>query len=220
MSINGHLQTYFTNPRIEMSIRDAAREFFSSWYAVWVPSKRGATYLILVDFLLRRKTGEHNIMQNGPLDRIVIDMAHRTRRGEEVRSQYWLTALRNILDDSDLAVEAHYCGMLAGQVLDLSGAFVGGLSYGLKPTELPILEFGFEKSSIRKGIVGGVIEGSAAARAGLRDGAEIIRTSNHNRATTTLGRVYELVVRMDGEIKTIRYLPRREETAPSWLLEC
>ncbi|KAF0325618.1 peptidase m61 domain-containing protein [Colletotrichum asianum] len=72
-SLNGHLQAYYTSPRIAIDVRKAAEIMFSDWYGEWISYKRGLAYLLFIDFYLRRHTGQHDIMRNGPLDKIIID---------------------------------------------------------------------------------------------------------------------------------------------------
>ncbi|KAH6967844.1 hypothetical protein BKA56DRAFT_497033 [Ilyonectria sp. MPI-CAGE-AT-0026] len=217
-TINSHVQAYFTNPRINMDIRDAAAEFFSDWYAVWIAYKRGYCYLMFIDCILRKAVGNFDIMSNSPLDEIVIDLARRTRKGERVTGKDWLEYLGRYLDADGFPFQQHFQRMLRGQTLDFSGTFAGHPSNAFVRDDMRILHFGFGRNSLRTHVLAHVEEGSQAYAAGLRNGDEIVSASNHNRCTEDVFATYTLTIKRGGHQETIEYYPRLERKTVSWTL--
>ena len=64
----------------------------------------------------------------------------------------------------------------------------------------------------------GLVAGSAAERAGLRDGDEILRPVGQDAIQGDQARELELQVRRDGRDAVIRYLPRGE-SVDAWQWE-
>lgn len=191
---------------------------FTDWYAEWISYKRGLAYLLFLDLYLRRHSQQWDITKNGPLDEIIIDMSRRRRQGETVRSRQWLRCLEEHLGDDRLPVAQQYEDMLRGRhVMDFAGLSLDGTSSNkLESCQLPIMEYGFDRSSVSKRVVTGVIAGSVAARAGLWDGARIVSTTRASLCIEDIRNTYKLLLR-DGEKEvTVEYRPRRDETAAAW----
>ncbi|GKT58360.1 peptidase M61 domain-containing protein [Colletotrichum tofieldiae] len=219
-SINDHLQGYFTNPRIKMDTRDAAEAMFNDWYAEWISYKRGFAYLLFVDLYLRKHSRSYDFSTAGPLDSIVLDLAKRNRQGETVRANEWLKGLHKYLGNDEFPVEEHFEDMLRGRhIIDFNGLFLGDPSNKLNPSQLPIMQFGFEKRSLNSRVITGLIPGSPAAAAGLWEGAHIVSTSRSSDCVEDIHQTYRIVVQDGDRTRDIDYLPRMKETAPAWQLE-
>ncbi|KAK2778599.1 peptidase m61 domain-containing protein [Colletotrichum kahawae] len=217
-SLNGHLQAYYTSPRITIDVRKAAEIMFSDWYGEWISYKRGLAYLLFIDLYLRRHTGQHDIMSNGPLDEIIIDLSRRCRSGETIRAQQWLESLTEYLGNDKLPIAQQYEDMLRGRhVINFEGLSLGSGSQKLKECRLPMMEFGFDRSSVHTRVVSGVIPNSPAAAAGLLNDAHIIRTSRAGLCVEDLRNTYTVVVKDGDEDRSIQYLPRLlDKTAGAW----
>ncbi|KAF7618067.1 hypothetical protein AFLA_006971 [Aspergillus flavus NRRL3357] len=178
--LNAVLLEYGTSPRIEMDAIDAQHEFYNDWYAERIPYVRGCVYLLQIDSRLRKMTGRFGIDQNSPLDDIIVDMGKRWHRGEQVLARDWLEYLRPLLGE-DMDVSEDFQSMLRGK---------------------EILEIGFDKSSNSTRIVAGVVPGSRAALAGLKDEDHIVATSRVSLCYSSLSAYYELVIERAGEFTT------------------
>ncbi|TIC93928.1 hypothetical protein CH35J_009891 [Colletotrichum higginsianum] len=219
-TINSHLQGYFTNPRIKMDIRDAAKIMFNDWYAEWISYKRGCAYLLFVDLYLRRLSRSYDFAAAGPLDSIITGLAKRNKQGEAVRARDWLESLKKALGNDKFPVEEHFEDMLRGRhILDFDGLFLGEPSNRLKSAQLPILQFGFEKRSLNSRFIAGLDPESSAARAGLWEGASIVSTSRSSDCIEDVHKSYRVVVRDGDQTRLIEYLPRTKMTALAWQLE-
>ncbi|KAK6213338.1 hypothetical protein QIS74_09340 [Colletotrichum tabaci] len=203
-----------------MDIRDAAKIMFNDWYAEWISYKRGCAYLLFVDLYLRRLSRSYDFAAAGPLDSIITGLAKRNKQGEAVRAHDWLESLKKALGNDEFPLEEHFEDMLRGRhVLDFDGLFLGEPSNRLKSTQLPILQFGFEKRSLNSRFIAGLDPESPAARAGLWEGAPIVSTSRSSDCIEDVHKAYRVVVRDGNQTRLIEYLPRTKNTAPAWQLE-
>ncbi|KAF5989157.1 peptidase M61 domain-containing protein [Fusarium bulbicola] len=219
-SINRHLQGYFSSPRIGMDIREAGQEMFSDWYAEWIPYKRGCIYLLFIDCCLRKQNGQCDLLYNGRLDQIVVDLSHRWRLGETVRASDWLNQIRNELDHSGFSLDNYFRDMLNGkQLMDFTGLPFNESSTCFIPVGIPILEFGFDKRSRSTRVITGVVPGSNAEAAGLRDGMYLLEASRPSNCVENVNGIYQVKVQ-DGNInQTIQFLPRRSERVLGWQVQ-
>ncbi|CVK96211.1 uncharacterized protein FMAN_14057 [Fusarium mangiferae] len=216
-SINRHLQGYFSSPRISMDIREAGREMFSDWYAEWIPYKRGCIYLLFIDCCMRKQDGQWDLSCNGGLDQIVVDLSHRWRSGEIVQASDWLNQIRNKLDTASFSLDSYFWEMLNGkQRMEFTGLSFHESSTCFIPVEIPILEFGFDKCSRSTRVITGVVPGSNAEAAGLRDGMKLLEASRPSNCVENMNEAYRVEVE-DGSInRTIHFLPRKSERTLGW----
>ncbi|KAF5683471.1 peptidase M61 domain-containing protein [Fusarium circinatum] len=219
-SIDRHLQGYFSSPRISMDIRDAGQEMFSDWYAEWIPYKRGCIYLLFIDCCLRKHNGQCDLLYNGRLDQIVVDLSRRWRLGETVRASDWLDQIRNELDYTNFSLDNYFRNMLNGkQLMDFEGLSFRESSTRFVPVGIPILEFGFDKRSRSTRVITGVVPGSNAEAAGLRDGVYLLEASRPSNCVENVNEIYQVKVQ-DGNInQTIQFLPRRSERVLGWQVQ-
>ena len=214
--LNSDLQMYYTSPKINADILDVANDLFTNWYAEKISYARGATYFFLIDGLLRQATGNFDLRCDSPLDEIIVELAERRKRGEIVLCKDWLNCVKRYLGSSGFPVDSHFQGMLRGTTLDLQGIHVLKPFKSLDRCELPIMQFGLDKTSMSTRVVSGVEENSAAAKAGLKDSQEILRNSMASLCSAYPTHKFRLLVREDGQEKSIDYIPRSEKVASSW----
>ncbi|KAJ6786508.1 hypothetical protein PWT90_08657 [Aphanocladium album] len=216
--INGSLIRYYTNPDINIPMEDADKHFFTSWYAEWIPYDRGFAYLLLVDDQLRRVRGEPDSNSSGILDRIVLDISARSRRGEKMQRKDWLAALSYFLQGS-VDYAGQFQDMLRGRTITLAGRRVGSTRNVLRETRQNVLEMGFSRLALSRRIVEGLVPGSHAEKAGLRNGDAIIKTPVvYDLAKDPLAKYFVLVER-DGQEIRIEYSPREDREVSCWMLE-
>lgn len=202
--LNATLQAYGTSPRIHMDIVDSQSIFYDDWYAELIPYMRGCMYLLQVDSSLRKASGIFGFDQMSPLDDIIVDMGKRWRRGERLQACDWLNYLRPYLRD----VSQEFQAMLRGTELDLKDVVVAHEDWVLAPSMQEILDFGIDKSSTNNRIVSGLVQGSRAAIAGLKDGDKILSTSRASFCTMSLSANFEVSIERACQIVQISYWPR------------
>ncbi|KAJ7271028.1 peptidase M61 domain-containing protein [Mycena rebaudengoi] len=217
-AVTSKLGGYFTNPDRHLPMREAMEQFFSSWYAEKIPYNRGFAYLLLIDARLRRLAGVADARSPGPLDDIVVDLSQRMWRGEKVVSRDWLRELGRWLDGTDY--EAEFRGMLKGATVPIgAGTFVGSEANGLTMKRRRVLQFGFDRAALNTRVVGAVVPGSEAERAGLRVGDRIVRTDRGGKVQEDTEARYGLMVERGGEVFRVEWLPREEREVTCWELE-
>ncbi|KAL4963221.1 peptidase M61 domain-containing protein [Aspergillus stella-maris] len=215
--LNSILTTYGTSPRIKMDMLESQKEFFNDWYAELIPYARGCAYILQVDSCLRKITGTFEMEQNSPLDDIIVDMGLRWRRGEQLLAEDWLDYLRPYFGEPGASQELQ--DMLKGKVLDLSDVIVIHETWNLSPREQEILEFGFDRSSIEKRVISGVVPGSRAALAGLAEGDRVLSMSRAGICSKAFSASMDLVVERGGIRMHVSYWPRSFQKAKVWHLK-
>ncbi|KAL4944070.1 hypothetical protein BDV06DRAFT_220644 [Aspergillus oleicola] len=193
--LNSSLCSYGTSPRIEMDVLESQERFYD-------------------DCRLRKITGRFELKANSPLDDIVVEMGRRWRKGEQLLAKDWLKYLRPYFGN----VMQEFQDMLRGKFLDLSHTIVVHENWSLAPTMQEILDFGFDKSSIDKRIISGVVPNSRAVQAGLEDGLRLLSISRAGICSKSLSAKMSLLVEKRGVKMHISYWPRSFSKAKVWQL--
>lgn len=210
-SVNDSALSYYTNALNTLPNEDIAAGFWKDTRIRSLPYARGSMYFAAVDAAVR----QHSLGQRSLDDLLKVFMA-RWAAGEEVTGATW----REIV-----AVELGPAGgqaldaMLAGElVVPPSDAF--GPCFARREQELRRFELGFNREALvaEPRVVSGLVDGSAAAAAGLRNGDEIRHPVVLEEAQSDPAFELELPIRRDGEDLTIKYLPRGEAVT-GWLWE-
>ncbi len=199
--VNGRASGYYTNPLQTLSNDEAGTRFWNDTRAQRVPYGRGFMYLVRVNAQIRA----HSDGQRS-LDDIVRELYAREQRGEAYGIETWLD-----LAEQELGPEAatEYQDMAAGKlIVPPENAF--GPCFRPERQDEKLLDLGFDIGSLNESprVVHGLVPGSAAARAGLRNGDEIVTATRLQDviADTTIPMV--LQVRRGGGEFEISYEPR------------
>ncbi|HEX5460141.1 MAG TPA: hypothetical protein VFX20_09235 [Steroidobacteraceae bacterium] len=169
-----------------------------------LPYDRGSLYFAALNAQLRRLShGKRS------LDDLVLQMIDRRRRGLPVDEQAWASVVRAAIGQRGVTqLEA----MLAGKlVLPSSAAF--GRCFVRTATRLRRYELGFDSAVLMEParVVRGLIPGSAAARAGLRNGDRIVKPVPQDAIQADQSARLTLLVDRGGKTLSITYLPRGAE---------
>ncbi len=168
-----------------------------------LPYDRGALYLALVDARVRKASGGKR-----SLDNLVLEMSRQRGARPEQQVALWQQLLTRELGPAGPALHA---AMLAGELMEPeSGDFGPCFKRGEKTVRR--FELGFEPKSLvgHEKTIRGLQDGSAAAKAGLRDGDVVTygvaldAIQGDQKAQLTLN------VTRDGRQFPITYLPRGE----------
>ncbi|HEY1889553.1 MAG TPA: hypothetical protein VGG63_04065 [Steroidobacteraceae bacterium] len=166
-----------------------------------LPYDRGSLYFAQLNAEIRRRThGRHS------LDDLVLQMIARRRQGQPVDEAAWSSLLRQTLGGRGVA---QFDAMMRGKlVLPAADAF--GSCFERTTAPLRRYELGFDSQVLMEPsrIVRGLIAGTTAARAGLRDGDRIVKPVPQDAIQADQAATLTLLIERDGRTFPITYLPR------------
>jgi predicted metalloprotease with PDZ domain len=168
-----------------------------------LPYDRGSLYLAVVDSRVRAASGGKR-----SLDNLILAMIARKRGGLAMDQAAWRSALTKELGSSGIY---EFDAMLRGDpVLPASSAF--GPCFRRTTKMLRRYELGFEPKVLIEParIVRGLIPGSAAERAGLRNGHHILKPVPQDGIQGDQTAMLHLEILRDGKQFPLDYLPRGE----------
>jgi hypothetical protein len=199
-SLNDKTAAYYTNPYLRLSNPAAAKIFWSDPIAQTVPYGRGFLYLLDTDAAIRAKSGGKR-----SLDDVVQEIYRRQKGDQPYTIDTWLDLVGKELGAE--ATKAAYQAMAAGETLHPANRFAGCLV--ATPKTMRTFELGFDRASLNDArIVRGLVAGSEADKAGLRDGDQILTESGLLEARKGETRSLTLTFKRDGAERTVTFLPR------------
>jgi predicted metalloprotease with PDZ domain len=168
-----------------------------------LPYDRGALYFAVVDSQVRKASGGKR-----SLDDLVLAMLDRPKHGQKMDFAAWQEILVTELGEPGRAgLQAMLGGAL---VLPDPDAFGPCFTRGTAPLRRYELGFAPEVLVQPKRIIHGLVAGSNAERAGLRDGDEITRPVPQDKIQADQKATLALEIKRDGKTFTVTYLPRGE----------
>ena len=202
---------YYTNIKINLPNTEIAEGFWRDTRIRVLPYDRGSLYFASVDAQIRREShGKRS------LDDLVRAMLDARRAGQAMNEAMWRSLLRKELGAKGIA---DFEAMLAGAtVLPPSDAF--GPDFRRTSKMLRRFDLGFDPASLKANprAVSGLVPGSNAEKAGLRNGDIVLNTFSQDRMQGDQSAVLLLKVKRGEEELEIRYLPRGEEVS-AWQWE-
>ncbi|WP_044563134.1 hypothetical protein [Azospirillum sp. B4] len=168
-----------------------------------LPYDRGALYFALVDGEVRKASHGRR-----SLDDLVLAMLARRRHGQPMDHDAWVAVVSKELGERGKAeLEAMLNGAL---VLPDDDTF--GPCFTRTTAPLRRYQLGFDPEVLiePKRVIHGLIPGSAAEKAGLRDGDEIVKPVPQDGIQADQQATLTLQIRRDGQIFPVTYLPRGE----------
>ncbi|KLJ02563.1 hypothetical protein WQ56_02105 [Luteimonas sp. FCS-9] len=206
--LNFTMARLYTNLFAETPNREVAARFWEDTRIRTLPYDRGYVYFVNVDAAIRKAS-------NGArsLDDLMLALQRRRAQGLSVEQGDWEALVEAELGQP--GVDAFHA-MLEGRV-QVPDADVFGPCFTRVQQPLRRYELGFEPKVLVEPtrVVRGLVAGSAAAAAGVRDGDEILQPVGQDAIQGDQDGVLELRVRRDGHDRTIRYRPRGE-VVPTW----
>lgn len=204
--LNFHAGRYYSSAMASAPNSEVAKRFWADTRIRTLPYDRGMLYFAGIDEAMRRTSGGKR-----SLDTLVLAMLELERAGKTTTNADWEALLAR-----DLGAPAvlDFRAFLDGAVpLPGSGAF--GPCFRRVTRPLKRYELGFDSAVLAepKRIVRGLVPGSAAAAAGLRDGDEIVAPVPQDDIQGRQGKLLELLIRRDGKTFALSYLPRGETVA-------
>lgn len=199
--VNERAHSYYANPMNTAPASEIAAKFWTDARVRRLPYDRGSFYLATVDAQVRAKSGGKR-----SLDDLTRAMLARRKAGRGYDTEAWLELVTAELGPQ--AKAEHEAMMSGALVVPPSNAF--GPCFRRETASYRHFELGFDPASLTASprIVKGLIAGSAAARAGLRDGDEIAEPVVLERVQDKPDAELTLRLRRDGRPLDLTYLPR------------
>jgi hypothetical protein len=166
-----------------------------------LPYDRGSLYFAQLNAEIRRRTHGRR-----SLDDLVLQMIARRRQGQPVDEAAWSSLLRQTLGSRGVA---QFGAMMSGKlVLPAADAF--GPCFERTMAPLRRYQLGFDSQVLMEPsrIVRGLIPGSAAARAGLRNGDRIVKPVPQDAIQADQAATLTLLIERNGRTFPMTYLPR------------
>jgi len=210
-SVNSTAARYYTNALIDTPNDEIPARFWEDTRVRVLPYDRGSMYFAVLDHQLRKASdGERS------LDDLLRAMLEIRRAGRPMDRAAWE---RVLAEHAGREAVAEFEAMLDGAVmLPEPDAFGPCFTRTQKP--LRRYELGFEPKVLTESprIVRGLIRDSAAARAGLENGDEILKPVPQDGIQGDQDAFLTLEVRRGERTFTVRYRPRGE-TVMAWQWE-
>jgi predicted metalloprotease with PDZ domain len=208
--INKTAARYYTNELSHLADADVLRDYWSDVRRIVIPYDRGALYFAILDSKIRHIS--HGGRSVDDLIRVVVD---RNRKGLSTDEAFWVTMLRHELGNEGTAVHE---AMMSGQTLvPESDAY--SPCFRRVAAEIRRYQLGYEqKRASVEGVVVGLIPGSEADKAGIREHDSIVLRTNTDGAQRDPDMKITVKITRDGTSFPVTYLPRGEPV-PGWRWE-
>ncbi|MED3960880.1 hypothetical protein [Niallia taxi] len=201
--LNEMLFSYYTNPYISESNQWISENSWTHHAAQRIAYGRGVVYFLKLDDQLKSasegKTG---------VEDLAVELIERKNKGEAYGFNELFTYVNNITDGD---AEADFKKLASGELVTPPENLFE--NYKLVKTTKKQFEVGFDDTIFNedKKIVKGLIKGSNAEKAGLKNGDEIISFSDRNDIMDDENLEFKLKVKRDNKELDISYLPRGKE---------
>jgi len=192
------LEGYYGNPRRDLPNDKIAAEYWKDSIVQNIPYLRGKAYFIDVNAKIRASSDGRR-----SLDDLLLAMLESRKKGTGCDKAKWLELIGTELGPSGLKdFENFMAGKLIVPPSDAFGPEFERVEYSLTPFVL-----GFPDRLLLDSprIINGLVPGSAAAQAGLRDGDIVIEGDDIEKAKHDRSPVYHLKVKRGGEIVPISF---------------
>ncbi len=201
--LNSTAGRYYTDALNDAPNAEIPQRFWAETRIRVLPYDRGSMYFSVVDSKMRRVShGKRS------LDDLLLSMLARRHAGRPMDQAAWVETVTQALGPRG---KTEFEAMLAGALqLPPSAAF--GRCFRRTSKPLRRYELGFDAKVLvePKRIVRGLVAGSAAEKAGLKDGDEILKPVPQDGIQGDQKATLALDIRRDGREFPIAYLPRGE----------
>lgn len=195
--INERARGYYTNPLQTLSNQAAAELFWRDPRAQRIPYGRGLFYFIDLNAKIVARSGGAR-----SLDDLVLSVVRRRRAGEKIRAAEWIDLVAAELGEQG---RRDVASMAAGEwIIPASDAL--GPRYRRREIEDAPLDLGFATASYTTRVVAGLVPGSVAERAGVREGDRILSMPNFSTMEQAPWRETDLTLGRGDATLRVRYV--------------
>jgi predicted metalloprotease with PDZ domain len=201
--LNFNAGRYYTNALNTLPDREIAGRFWEDTRIRTLPYDRGSFYLATVDAEVRKKSGGRRSVDN-----LILQMISLHRNGQRVTQAEWVNLITAELGPS---ARVEFDAMLAGAVMvPPSDAF--GPCFRRITRPMRRYEIGFDPKVLIEParLIHGLVPGSAAERAGLRNGDQIVKPVPQDLIQGQQDQLLTLQLKRGDQHFAVTYLPRGE----------
>jgi len=209
--LNSTAARYYTDIMNTTPNADIPARFWADTRVRVLPYDRGALYFAqLNDEIVRASKGKRS------LDDLLLGFQEERRAGQPASQAAWVDAVVREIGEKG---KAQFEAMMAGRPIALrSEAF--GPCLRSTPVALRRYELGFTPDVLieKRRVVRGLVAGSAAEKAGIRNGDEIVKPVPQDGIQGDQKALLKLQIAREGKVMDVSYLPRGESVAvPQWV---
>lgn len=204
---------YYTNAQRSVPNDKLASIVWSGRNAWSLPYKRGSMYFADLDAKLRTRGAKVTVLD------LVNEVSKRINAGEPADRHTWLEVLS---ERAGRWAVSDWNDMMSGKVIfPAKGAF--GACMQSRKEDVRIFDLGFASPVrlVAGSTIGGLVQGSPAERAGLRNGDVLVTGTDINPVDESLDALVVLHVRRNGEPMTVAFDPRSgSQSGLVWTSSC
>lgn len=198
--INKTAARYYTNDLRGLSDAQAMDGYWGDVRKIVIPYDRGALYFAALNGKIRKASGGKRSVDD--LVRVVVE---RNRREEATSEADWTALVRAELGEDGVAL---HNAMLAGEVI-VPDSDAYGSCFRRVAAKVRRYELGYRQDlAVREGVVRGLIAGSEAEKAGIREGDRVVLRTNTDGAQRDPAMTVTVKITRDARTFAVTYLPR------------
>ncbi|WP_241126909.1 M61 family metallopeptidase [Novosphingobium terrae] len=201
--LNKHAGRYYTSAMAEAPNSEVPKRFWADTRIRTLPYDRGMLYFATIDDAVRKRSqGKRS------LDDLMLALLAKEKAGAALGNADWEALLQSELGNG--AVDDFRAFLGGREPVPASDAF--GPCFERTTRPMRRYELGFDSAVLAQTqrIVRGLIPGSAADRAGLRNGDEIVLPVPQDGIQGNQEEWLKLSIRREGRVFPLTYLPRGE----------
>ncbi|POS74614.1 hypothetical protein DHEL01_v206986 [Diaporthe helianthi] len=208
-SMNNYAQAYYTSPVVRMPYGDVLSHYWDTVDITRVSYYRGLTYLVELDGIIWNKSEGKKSM-----DDVVVDLYKLRREGQPCGLTILKDKLAGLIGRESL--DRSYDAMFKGELIIPPEESLE--RYGLKLVKMKWqrFELGFDTQSMREFKVRGLVPGSAADKAGVKEGDTIVKGFMVWIVEDELDVPMRIVVMRDENEVKYEWWPRSDEVVEAY----
>ncbi|KAL1881189.1 hypothetical protein Daus18300_001040 [Diaporthe australafricana] len=208
-SMNGYAQAYYTSPVVNMSYGYVLSHYWDDVDITRVSYYRGLMYLAELDGIISKETqGEKS------MDDVIVDLYKLRRKGKPCSLVTLKEKVAGLIGQEKF--DTSYEAMFKGDLIIPSEDCLERYGMKLVKMEWHKFELGFRTQSMREFKVRGLVSGSAADKAGVREGDVIVRGFMVWGVEDEMDVPMRLTVLREGKEVEFEWWPRSDEVVEAY----
>lgn len=208
-SMNSYAQSYYTSPVVGMPYYDVLSDYWGNVDITRVSYYRGLMYLAELDGIIWQESQGKKSM-----DDVIVDLYKLRREGKPCSLATWKEKVAGLIGQESL--DRSYEAMFKGDLIIPSQDCLE--RYGLRLVKMGWhkFELGFDTQSMREFKVRGLVPGSAADKAGVKEGDIIVKGFMVWGVEDELDVPMRLTVLRNGKEKDFEWWARSDEIVEAY----